>query len=138
MVSQEMWYKDGLRFKCTGCGKCCRGSPGVVWVSDEECVAIAKSLNITLSDFHTRYTRMLGERRALLEKGSQWDCVLLQMKKHCIAYSVRPEQCKTFPWWKGVLASKEEWEETKKYCEGIDHPEGKLYSQAEIDELHSQ
>ena len=23
--TQEPWYKDGLRFKCTGCGDCCTG-----------------------------------------------------------------------------------------------------------------
>ena len=34
--SKDTWYKDGLRFECTGCGKCCSGFPGFVWVTEEE------------------------------------------------------------------------------------------------------
>ena len=38
----EPWFKDGLRFTCTRCGKCCTGPPGFVWVNDEEVAAIAE------------------------------------------------------------------------------------------------
>lgn len=138
MSENEVWYHEGLRFKCTGCGKCCRGSPGVVWVSEEECRAIATQLGMRVDEFKHSYTRLIQEKRALLEKGSRWDCVLLQMKKHCMAYTVRPHQCRTFPWWKGMLSSKTEWESAKSYCEGLDHPEGKLFSKEEIDRLQSE
>ena len=137
MNDQEVWYKNGLRFGCTACGKCCRGGPGVVWVSEEECVAIASALGVCLEEFHSKYTRMLGERRALKEIGKEWDCVLLKAQKQCIVYLERPRQCKSFPWWKGILASQEAWKETKKYCEGLDHPRGRLYTKEEIDRLQS-
>jgi len=45
---EKPWYQDGLRFKCTGCGQCCTGSPGYVWVSPEEAEAMAKHLKIPL------------------------------------------------------------------------------------------
>ena len=38
---QEPWYKEGLRFKCTECGKCCTGAPGYVWVNKEEVAEMA-------------------------------------------------------------------------------------------------
>jgi uncharacterized protein len=40
----EPWFKDGLHFTCTQCGKCCGGKPGYVWVNDEEIAAIAAFL----------------------------------------------------------------------------------------------
>lgn len=32
--SEKPWYSDGLNFKCTGCGKCCRW-PGQVFCSEQ-------------------------------------------------------------------------------------------------------
>ena len=140
MDRENAWYQEGLRFRCTGCGKCCTGSPGIVWVSEKEGAEIAAFLGISIHDFQRKYTRLIGEgRRALLERGREWDCIFLHEKKRCLIYPVRPKQCKTFPWWKGVVASREGWEQTKEYCEGIDHPDGPLVSSEEIEEtLHSE
>jgi len=27
-ANKEPWYKDGLKFSCSGCGDCCTGAPG--------------------------------------------------------------------------------------------------------------
>lgn len=121
------WYKDGLRFHCTGCGKCCTGAPGYVWVSTEERQAIANFLNLSLAEFEKRYTRLVGGKVSLLENRKNYDCVFLKDKR-CTIYEVRPTQCKTFPWWKSNLASKQSWEETASYCEGVEHPESSLIS----------
>ena len=40
----EPWFKDGLRFTCTGCGDCCSGAPGFVWVSEEDIERLANHL----------------------------------------------------------------------------------------------
>ena len=32
----EDWYAEGLRFACTGCGDCCTGEPGAIWVNEDE------------------------------------------------------------------------------------------------------
>ena len=45
------WYKDGLQFKCTGCGKCCTGAPGAVWLKPHEIDTIAAYLKITKEEF---------------------------------------------------------------------------------------
>ena len=42
IMPKTPWFKDGLRFECTQCGDCCTGSPGYVWVNDEEISALAE------------------------------------------------------------------------------------------------
>ena len=125
------WYKDGLHFQCTGCGKCCSGGPGYVWVTSKEIAAIAGFLNMSVDLFVRRYIRQKENRYALIERKMQnFDCVFLQDKK-CLIYPVRPVQCKTFPWWKEQLRSKESWELAARYCEGI-KPQAPLVSYEQI------
>lgn len=113
------WYKDGLRFKCTECGKCCSGPSGNVWVSEEEMIAIADFLHISLDHFKRKYVRLREKRYALVEMKSQnYDCVFLKDKK-CSIYPVRPTQCRTYPWWQENLNSEESWKLAAESCEGI-------------------
>lgn len=118
----DEWYKDGLRFKCTGCGKCCTGSPGAVWISDEEVEAISQHLGISVSEFLNDYTRLIDGKRSLIEDNKTYDCVFLK-NNQCSIYSLRPLQCRTYPWWPNNLRSKQDWEEASKWCEGINHEE---------------
>ncbi len=117
-MTDEKWYQKGLRFKCTGCGGCCTGAPGVVWVSEEEMAQIASYLKLPLSEFTKRYVRKMGDRYSLIEMKKNYDCVFLKDKK-CQIYPVRPTQCRTFPWWPHLLESPESWKEAAKSCEGI-------------------
>lgn len=113
------WFKEGLRFKCTECGKCCTGGPGYVWVTETEADKIAELLGLSVEDFKKQYLRVVDGRWSLIEKeGPDYDCIFLKEKK-CVIYPVRPKQCRTFPWWKGVLSSEENWKSTANYCEGI-------------------
>lgn len=115
------WYKDGLRFQCTECGKCCTGPSGFVWVSIEEMTAMAAALDITLDAFKKQYTRRLQKGYALTERKNEkgeYDCVFLKGKL-CTVYQARPIQCRTFPWWEENLKSKECWDYAANDCEGI-------------------
>lgn len=112
------WYKEGLGFECTQCGKCCTGQPGYVWVNEEEMAAMAKALNISVELFKKRYTRQRDNGFALTEKKPNNDCVFLKDKK-CEVYQARPSQCQTFPWWKENLNTEESWNLAAKECEGI-------------------
>ncbi|MFY7842929.1 MAG: YkgJ family cysteine cluster protein [Rhabdochlamydiaceae bacterium] len=134
-MENDPWYKNGLKFKCTGCGKCCTGSPGYVWISLEEGEKIASFLQISYIDFRKRYTRQIGDRVALIEFRKNHDCVFLQDGKFCRIYSVRPRQCQTYPWWPEILSHEKNWEEEKDRCEGIDHPDGVHTSFKEISGL---
>jgi uncharacterized protein len=121
------WYHEGLRFKCTQCGKCCTGSPGYVWLSDDDITLLSQHLKISQKEFLHTYTRQVGHRIALLEDPKQFDCVFL-IENRCQVYNARPKQCRLFPFWKDLLQSKKQWLSQKKYCEGIDHEEGTFFS----------
>lgn len=112
------WYSEGLRFECTGCGECCTGAPGHVWVSRKEIKEIAEFLHFSKEEFTERFLRRVGARFSLIELPKTFDCIFLKNKK-CTIYSVRPTQCRTFPWWPQLLKSREDWEEAAHYCEGI-------------------
>lgn len=113
------WYKQGLRFACTECGKCCTGGPGFVWVTEDEMNEMAKELAISVKEFKRLYTRQRDNKFALVEKKSQnHSCVFLENNK-CRVYKARPTQCRTYPWWKENLTSPESWQIAKQYCEGI-------------------
>lgn len=131
---QLPWYKDGLKFQCTECGKCCTGSPGFVWVSKEEIISIAKLLNISVELFKKKYLRQRDNRYALVEKKSQnHDCIFLKDKK-CLIYQARPSQCRTFPWWRENLNTKESWKLASESCEGINE-QAPLVSYEQIEKL---
>lgn len=117
-MSRVPIYKEGLRFECTGCGECCTGAPGYVWVSMSEMAKIAKHLDMDLTQFKRKFTRMKNGKYSLIDKKTSFDCIFLEDKK-CKIYDVRPVQCKTFPWWSGNLRSKEDWESCAEGCEGI-------------------
>ena len=76
----EPWYKDGLKFKCSGCGDCCTGAPGYVWFNREEGKAIAKHLDLNVDDFYLDYARKIGIRHSLKEF-SNGDCVFFDNKQ---------------------------------------------------------
>lgn len=130
-IADDPWYKKGLKFKCTGCGNCCTGSPGHVWVDREEIEILAEFLKISPEDFVKKYTRHVHGRLSLLEHSKTFDCVFLKDKK-CTLYHARPRQCRTFPWWPENLKSPKSWKEAAKGCEGIEHPDAPVISLEEI------
>jgi uncharacterized protein len=127
---EEKWYKDGLRFSCTQCGKCCTGRPGVTWISLDEMQKLAEYLKISMDDLIKKYLRKVDGKWALKERLDH-SCVFLYDKK-CRVYEVRPRQCQTFPFWKQALESKDTWDQLKNVCEGI-REDAELISQKEID-----
>ncbi|MGI9494458.1 MAG: YkgJ family cysteine cluster protein [Mariniblastus sp.] len=130
--SSELWYKDGLKFSCSGCGDCCTGAPGFVWVDQSETQAIADSLGIPREDFEDQYTRKIGLRRSLKEF-SNGDCVFFDNEtRKCEVYGSRPRQCKTWPFWDSNLRTPEDWERTCEECPGSGT--GKLHQLVEIED----
>ena len=117
------WYVDGLSFKCTQCGNCCSGAPGYVWVSVEECHAIAAQLGLSFDDFTRRHVRRAGRRLSLLEKRSG-DCEFLVRGEFgltaCAIHAVRPAQCRTWPFWRSNLKSERAWQQGTRECPGMD------------------
>jgi Fe-S-cluster containining protein len=113
----EPWYKDGLRFQCTRCGKCCTGEPGYVWVYDAEVAALAAYRGETLTETTALYTRLTSRGRTLREK-LNGDCVFFDREKGCTVYPVRPRQCRTWPFWESNVETPEAWRRTCEVCPG--------------------
>ncbi len=105
------WYNDGLRFDCQRCGSCCRGEPGVVWMTKRETKNTSVSLGVSTDIFTKNYIRFINGRISLLEHDNG-DCVMYD--NGCKIYETRPRQCKTFPFWSSNLKNRTEWEEQKK------------------------
>lgn len=123
-MKQDVWYKDGLCFECLGCGGCCRGPGGYVWLTLEEMEKIALRLKIPFKQFTRRYVRQVQERYALIDNAAG-DCVFLNAQGKCEVYEERPEQCRTFPWWPENLTHQESWDGNYNECPGIN--QGKRY-----------
>ena len=131
-TDKELWYKDGLQFSCSGCGDCCTGSPGYVWVNQAEIDAMAVRVGLSTEEFEDHYTRKIGARCSLKEF-SNGDCVFFDHDtRHCEVYDLRPRQCRTWPFWDSNLKSPEAWAETCEDCPGSG--QGKLYQLDEIEE----
>jgi Fe-S-cluster containining protein len=115
--NEHLWYSNGLAFECTQCGKCCTGEPGYVWVTDEELAAIATFLGRPFNEVRDLYSRKTRGRRTLREKDNG-DCTFYDRQKGCTIYSVRPPQCRTWPFWDSNVATLEDWERTCQVCPG--------------------
>lgn len=117
------WYADGLCFECTQCGNCCGGAPGYVWVTTTEITEIAAFQGQSRADFSARHVRQIGQRQSLLERDNG-DCEFLARDAHgkalCTIYSVRPLQCRTWPFWSSNLESSRNWAVAGRGCPGID------------------
>ena len=129
-MNDSAWFKDGLRFQCTGCGDCCTGAPGYVWVNAEEIAALAERLEMDVDRFERKYVRRVGVRRSLVEFPNG-DCVFFDTEsRKCTVYEQRPRQCKTWPFWDSNLRTPEAWKETCEVCPGSGR--GKLIGVEEI------
>lgn len=128
----EPWFKEGLRFKCTGCGKCCTGSPGYVFISASDLDALSEHLQLPKEEFIKRYTYNVDGHLSLIDSPESDACIFLDKDK-CSVYEARPIQCRTFPWWLHNLRTPEEWKATAERCEGVNHPDAPIVPGLEIE-----
>lgn len=129
--SPAPWYQDGLKFTCSGCGDCCTGGPGYVWVTDEDVRAMAEYLDKPLGEIRLLHTRPARGAVSLTEH-LNGDCTFLDPQtRKCQVYPVRPAQCRTWPFWGSNLASPADWEQTCAVCPGSGR--GELIPLAEIE-----
>ena len=117
-MSEEPWYNDGLKFRCTGCGTCCTGAPGAVWVTDDEIRRIAEHTGKTVGEVRLFHTRLVVGRTSLTEYANG-DCTFFDgATRRCTIYEARPTQCRTWPFWPGYVETPEAWDSVRKDCPG--------------------
>jgi hypothetical protein len=129
-MSEGPWYHEGLRFDCTGCGDCCTGAPGYVWVTGEEIRALAEAGGVTPEGFEASFVRSIGRRKSLIEMPNG-DCVFFDhVSRRCQVYALRPRQCRTYPFWQSNVRTPATWQEACRVCPGCGH--GSLIPAEEI------
>jgi Fe-S-cluster containining protein len=137
--TDQEWFSHGpgLSFSCTMCGNCCTGPEGYVLVTEAEVQALATRFGMSVQDFLEQYTHKTRQGRSLKERKTEFgmDCIFLDRQKIpgkavCGVYEDRPAQCRTWPFWKSNLTSRNAWERAKRTCPGMD--KGKLYTVQQI------
>ncbi len=125
---KSKWWDSGLNFTCLpNCGKCCNEPDGIVYLSIEDMKRLARFHNMNLLEWIGRDCKESKDGRLILKsKNEDLKCIYFDNELNCTVYDSKPNQCSAFPWWNENLKNKNTWEETKKICPGIDHPEALL------------
>ena len=121
IISEEGYDYQFRPSACETCGgACCTGESGYIWAKYTEIEKMADFLNLTIEEFATMYLKRVKHRYSLIEKKLDDDnfaCIFFNNElKQCGIYSVRPRQCRTFPFWETFKNNKEE---VKNECLGI-------------------
>jgi Fe-S-cluster containining protein len=137
---KNCWYAGGLRFGCKQCGNCCSGpNEGYIWITKPEVKRLADYLKITVGDLRTKYLKRVGLRTSVIEEAGSKDCIFLRKiegQRRCMIYPVRPNQCRTWPFWADNLSEPEAWNRAKVKCGGIN--QGRSYKYEEIEVIRKQ
>jgi hypothetical protein len=104
-------------FECLICGECCYGEGGI-FLEEEEIKRIASFLGITQEVF---VSQSCEERhgRIYVKTGPDGFCIYYDMDRGCLIHPVKPERCSLWPFYPAIISDKENWEQAKDACPGI-------------------
>lgn len=131
-MKDKKWYRDGLKFECTGCGECCRdhGEYTYIYLTQDDIDAAGRYLEMSPADFLAEYCIQKDGLTFLKMTAPQ--CPFLEDGK-CVLYTARPQQCRTWPFWWPNL-EKETWDkEVTPFCPGVGN--GKHYTMEVIEAI---
>lgn len=108
---------SALRFACQqGCTRCCEVK-GFVYLSEADVQRAAAYLKLTPAEFEERYT--IRFRHVIrLRKPLDAQCHFLT-EAGCSIHSVKPTQCRLYPFWPELVEDVSGWKEAGKTCPGI-------------------
>lgn len=127
--SKKVELTDRVRFRCKRCAECCKNVEGAVVIEVKDAYYISKFLNISVSEFYDKYTRMFLLENvdfpifALETTGKDNSCIFLNGKR-CSVQSVKPRTCKMYPFW--VFPDENDNFEYNFSTERRHHPNGSL------------
>ena len=98
---------------CESCeGNCCIGESGNIWINPLEIENLKNHLNVSLDELTKNYIEKRGYKYSIKEvklSHNNYACIFFDLKKkECSIYDVRPNQCRTFPFWDYFKKNKEE------------------------------
>ena len=111
--------REDLPFFCTGCGDCCKGG-GNVYFSEEELLKIKEFLKLDENRWNVLTGHLIQFKKNNLSiHRSNKACIFLDKENKCRIYSVRPLQCRSYPFWPSVFSSPQEFKAHVRHCEGF-------------------
>jgi Fe-S-cluster containining protein len=132
-LCEKPFWEEGIRFGCRRCSLCCTRDTGYVFLTGRDVEALTKALGLGREQFLDVYCRWIitgsGIELLSLKEKSNNDCFF--WKDGCAVYEARPLQCRSYPFWKNFLLSKEIWDEALAECPGVG--EGGLHSKEYIE-----
>ncbi len=107
--------------RCSTCeGNCCIGESGYIWITQDEIGKLADFQGITAEEVISNDLKKVGYKYSIQEirlSENNYACKFFDLsKKQCGVYDVRPNQCRTFPFWEYF---KENIKELKEECPAI-------------------
>ena len=136
----KKWYINGLNFECDRCGRCCSGpGEGYIWITRQEIKFIADFLKMPTGQLRHKFLRRVGLRTSIIEDAASKDCIFLENingQKQCSIYPVRPNQCRTWPFWSENLSTPDAWEKTSMKCAGVNRDRVRNFK--EIEKIRKQ
>lgn len=98
-----------LKFRCTGCGNCCRDP--LLPITDRDLRRLVQHTGVTpsrlvrwcskaeidLDDEPENFVHLPAGKRVMTLRHSRSGCVFLGADQHCTVYSARPQGCRVFP-----------------------------------------
>ena len=110
-------FKPDACMTCTG--KCCSGEPGRIWLNQQEILQISTLLQINPIDYIQKYLNRFENRFSIKERFAEdgFECVFFDgSQKRCSIYTVRPFQCRTYPFWEHFRQNSEQ---AMRECPGV-------------------
>jgi len=104
----KKWYINGLNLNVAGAADAARGRRGLYLGYKPEIKFIANFLKMPTGQLRHKFLRRVGLRTSIIEDAASKDCIFLQNvtgQKQCSIYPVRPNQCRTWPFWPENLAT---------------------------------
>ena len=106
------------KFKCQGCGNCCKLENGYVYINEEEANQIARYLNLSLWVFKEKYVLKENGWLVISSPRHNPNC-FLDKHQQCLIYPFRPKECQSYPNWPYLWRSYESLIAETNLCPGL-------------------
>ena len=90
-----------------------------MFLTEPESEVIRHRLQLSRGWFRRRYLQRLEEGELVLASGKGGRCIFLGDNGQCRVYTVRPVQCRTYPFWPELAGNARAWNSEARRCEGV-------------------